>query len=67
MPPFELEPRIANADAFYAALAHAQDGLTLEQSFALMTRLALILANQVGDLESLMAALRMAARAPGDG
>lgn len=60
MPPLELEPRIEGADAFYAALVNVHEGLSLEESFALQTRLVLILANQVGEADRLAGALQAA-------
>ncbi len=47
------EPNIARADDFYQALIDAHAGLTEEQSAALNARLVLLLANQVGDLDTL--------------
>jgi hypothetical protein len=52
----------AQGDAFYAELVDAHDGLSAEESARLNARLVLILANQVGDIEVLRAALRAAAR-----
>lgn len=50
-------------DDFYDALLSAHDGLTKAQSDALNARLILILANQIGDLSVLRAAIAAAARA----
>lgn len=50
----------AAGDDFYAALMDAHDGLTFEESAALNARLVLLLANHVGDLEALKAALEAA-------
>jgi len=47
-------------DAFYAALLKAHDGLSAEESSRLNARLVLLLANQVGDLAILNAALEKA-------
>lgn len=44
-------------DVFYAALLEAHQGLTDEESTQLNARLVLILANQVGDVEILKAAI----------
>lgn len=44
-------------DVFYAALLEAHQGLTEEESARLNARLVLILANQVGDLGILRAAI----------
>ncbi len=47
----------ADGDDFYAALMAAHEGLSLEESARLNARLVLILANLVGDLETLKQAL----------
>ena len=62
--PLNTEPNIARPDDFYQALIDAHAGLTEEQSAALNARLILLLANQVGDLETLKEAIA-AARAAG--
>jgi hypothetical protein len=51
------EPNIARPDDFYQALIDAHVGLTEAQSAALNARLILLLANQVGDLDTLRAAI----------
>ena len=51
----------AAGDVFYAALLKAHEGLSAEDSARLNARLVLILANQVGDLAILQAALDKAA------
>ncbi len=48
------------ADAFYAELLAAHDGLDAEASALLDARLVLLLANHVGDLQVLRQALRLA-------
>lgn len=53
-------PNIPDPDGFYAALVAANDGLDIEASALLMTRLALLLANQVGDRQVLDACLAAA-------
>jgi hypothetical protein len=50
----------AHGDDFYAALMAAHEGLSLEESARLNARLVLILANLVGDLETLKQALAAA-------
>jgi len=55
------DPNIDRPDDFYQALIDAHSGLTEAQSAALNARLVLLLANQVGDLETLCAAI-LAAR-----
>lgn len=52
-----------SADDFYEALLTAHKGLTFEQSAALNARLVLLLANQVGDLATLRAAIEAAMKA----
>ena len=47
-------------DAFYEALLESHSGLSDTESDALNARLVLILANQIGDLNILRAALRHA-------
>jgi Protein of unknown function (DUF2783) len=51
------QPNIARPDDFYQALIEAHAGLTEEQSAALNARLILLLANQVGDLDTLKEAI----------
>jgi hypothetical protein len=59
-----LAPNIPDPDGFYARLIEVHDGLTEDQSAIMNARLILILANQIGDMEVLTAALE-AARQPG--
>lgn len=54
------KPNIADADGFYARLLATHRGLTEAQSHALNARLVLILANHIGDAETLEAALTLA-------
>jgi hypothetical protein len=49
-----------HGDDFYAALMAAHEGLSLEESARLNARLVLILANLVGDLDTLKQALAAA-------
>ena len=55
-----LDPNWQDADAFYEALIAAHDGLSEPESHALDARLILTLANQIGDLATLKAALEAA-------
>jgi hypothetical protein len=57
------EPNIPDADAFYEAILAANEGLSERDSLAFTLRLALLLANQVGDQAVLMAAIAAAKRA----
>ncbi|WP_404933560.1 DUF2783 domain-containing protein [Nitratireductor sp. ac15] len=50
----------AAGDDFYAALMTAHEGLSFEESARLNAKLVLLLANQVGDLDVIRAALRAA-------
>ena len=56
----ESEASIQQPDDFYQALIDAHAGLTDEQSAALNARLVLLLANQVGDLDTLRQAIAAA-------
>jgi hypothetical protein len=47
-------------DDFYAMLVSAHDGLSEAESYRLNARLVLLLANHIGDLELLKAALMRA-------
>jgi anthranilate phosphoribosyltransferase len=55
-----IEPNIARPDDFYQALIDAHAGLTEAQSAALNAGLILLLANQVGDLDTLREAIAAA-------
>lgn len=50
----KLEPNIPDPDGFYAALVAANDGLDAEHSALFMSRLALLLSNQIGDQRVLL-------------
>lgn len=54
------DPNIPDADGFYDELLGVHEGLTKDQSDALNARLILILANHIGDRETLSAALNAA-------
>lgn len=53
-------PNIPDPDGFYAELLGVHEGLSAEDSHALNARLILILANHIGDRETLSAALKTA-------
>jgi hypothetical protein len=57
---FDSEANIQQPDDFYQALIEAHAGLTEEQSAALNARLVLLLANQIGDLNTLRQAIAAA-------
>ena len=56
----KLEPNIESPDEFYESLIEAHRGLSEAQSVAVNARLILLLANQVGDLATLQAAIAKA-------
>lgn len=59
------DPNVPDPDGFYEAIVAANQDLTAEESVAFALRLALLLANQIGDqavLESAVAAARASAR-----
>ena len=56
----EGDRNIQQPDDFYQALIDAHAGLTDEQSAALNARLVLLLANQIGDLNTLRQAIAAA-------
>lgn len=58
------DPNLDAPDDFYEALINSHRGLDTEQSHALNARLVLLLANHIGQIEVLKAALA-AARASG--
>lgn len=58
--PLNMKANIKDPDAFYHALIKAHEGLSDEESEALNARLIIILANQVGDMETLAQALDLA-------
>ncbi|WP_179379962.1 DUF2783 domain-containing protein [Jannaschia marina] len=53
-------PNLPDPDGVYAALIDAHEGLTKAESDALNARLILVLANHIGDLDVLRAALEVA-------
>ena len=55
-----LTANIVDPDRFYDELIKAHDGLSPEESAALNARLILVLANQVGDLDTLREAISIA-------
>jgi hypothetical protein len=57
MPDLSTDRLGAAGDLFYEALIKAHEGLSGEESARLNARLVLLLANQVGDLDTLKAAL----------
>lgn len=58
--PLNTDPNLSDPDGIYAALIDAHEGLSSEDSAALNARLILILANQIGDANTLKAAIAAA-------
>lgn len=56
----KLDPNLTQPDDFYEALIEAHRGLSVDQSAMLNAKLILLLANQVGDLDVLRAAIAKA-------
>jgi hypothetical protein len=55
-----IEPNLANPDAFYEALIDMHRDLSTEQSHLLNAKLVLLLANHIGDMSVLQDAMRRA-------
>lgn len=55
-----VEPNLADPDAFYALLVDTHEGLSEEQSRMLNAQLILLLSNHIGDLAVLREALAIA-------
>ena len=60
MPKLVTASQFANPDVAYVALGEARRGLSVEAAAALDTRLVLILANHIGDVEVLNEAIALA-------
>jgi hypothetical protein len=58
--PLNTQPNIANPDSFYEELIHAQRDLSDDQADTVIAKLALILANHVGDRAVLSQAIALA-------
>ena len=58
--PLITSPNLSAPDDFYEALINAHQDLSLEESQALNARLVLLLANHIGNLHVLQAALQVA-------
>ena len=59
--PLNAAPNLADPDGFYDMLLRAHEGLSDDESAALDARLVLILANHVGDPDTLREAVAAAA------
>ncbi len=66
MTKLNTKPNLNNADDFYAELLAHHEGLTKDQSDALNARLILLLANHIGDANTLSAAMEAAANTTGN-
>lgn len=55
-----LKPNIENPDAFYEVLTDAQRDMSEEEASDMNARLVLILANQIGNLDDLTDAVKLA-------
>ena len=60
MSKLQIQSQFADPDAAYIALVEARRGLSEEAAAALDTRLVLILANHIGDLDVLKEAIALA-------
>ena len=60
MAQLNIEPNLSHFDEFYEALIDAHRELTTEQSHQLNAKLVLLLANHIGDLDVLKAAMQRA-------
>lgn len=58
--PLNHQPNIPNQDLFYAELIRGQQDLSDEQADMMLAKLALILANHVGDRAVLTEAIELA-------
>lgn len=66
--PLHGESRFEDPDAFYAALAEALDGCGEAEALQLLSRLVLVLANEIGRRDVLLAAIgRARSGAPDEG
>jgi hypothetical protein len=63
MPALIKEPNIPDPDGFYAELLGVHEGRSAEESHAINARLVLILANHIGDRDTLREAFTLAADA----
>ena len=54
--------KLSDADGFYASLIAAHEGLTDDESALVNARLVMLLANQVGDPQTLQACIDAAAQ-----
>jgi Protein of unknown function (DUF2783) len=56
----KIDANIKLPDDFYAALIEAHEGLSEQESFELNARIVFLLANQIGDAETLLACVEAA-------
>ena len=62
MAKLRTDPNLADPDGFYEALVTAQEGLSPEGAEQLKARLILLLANHIGDGDTLREAIALARR-----
>jgi hypothetical protein len=55
-----VKPNIQLPDDFYAALIEAHESLSEQESFELNARMVFLLANQIGDHDTLLACVEAA-------
>ena len=60
MTTLNIDPNMANFDAFYEALINTHRDLTPTQSHEINAKLVLLLANHIGDLDVLKDAMQRA-------
>jgi Protein of unknown function (DUF2783) len=60
----QLNTNIQLPDDFYAALVDAHEGLTEQSSFELNARILFLLANQIGDAQTLLRCVEVARDVP---
>lgn len=58
--PLNRQPNLADPDGFYEELIHSQRDLDDEQAALMNAKLVILLANHVGDRQTLREALRLA-------
>lgn len=61
-----LKPNLGGADEVYEALVELTEGLDEVESLRAQARLILLLVNHVGDSETVLQAIRLARRRPGE-
>jgi len=57
--PLQRNPNIPSPDSFYEELIHAQRDMSDDQADMMLAKLVLVLANQIGDRETLSEAIAL--------